>query len=192
MRTEADFAKDTIVMYRIKLMNLAIERFKALDDNTINRKILEVQKKSIDDYEWDLKCSQLKRNKQSDENDYEIQCRGCGIFICHTSNLRQLGTSYLVALEDFNGKINKKPHTKRANMGVLQKKFKMFCKHCPKDWGIIAEKDEIEFFVLKLDSLKFISSDDPRSAKTYKKWVDMPYKIKELATCDLEDMYKNT
>ncbi|XP_053407032.1 antiviral innate immune response receptor RIG-I-like isoform X1 [Mercenaria mercenaria] len=190
--TDAQFVKDKITLYRIKLMTGAVEEFKKLDQNSVNRQVLAVQKKLLDDHKWQLKTRELKRIKQSDAIDYGILCRKCDAFVCNASDVRKFDTSYMVALRGFGEKICKKEHTKRANMGALKKKYKMFCQTCPKDWGVIAVKDDIEYYVLKLENLKFVSSKDQEDVTTYKKWSEVPYKITELGIKDLSRMYDET
>ncbi|XP_060584942.1 antiviral innate immune response receptor RIG-I-like isoform X2 [Ruditapes philippinarum] len=192
--TNTQFDKDRVVMYRLKLMTWAVATFKGLDAKSIDRQVISLQKKMMEEYKWHLQTMELSKNRKSDAFDYEIHCKKCGTYICNTSNLRKFDTSYIVALQGFEEKIKREEHATRANMGVLKKKFKMFCMHCSKAWGVIGVKGDLEFYILKLENLKFIcqNTENDDAYETYKKWSSMPYKVKEISNCDLDRLYRQT
>ncbi|XP_060565541.1 antiviral innate immune response receptor RIG-I-like isoform X2 [Ruditapes philippinarum] len=187
--TDTQFDKDRVVMYRVKLMAWAVAFFNNLDAKSIERRILTAQKKIIDDYKWHLQTMELSYNRKSDVNDYEIHCKKCGKHICNTSNLRKLDTSYIVAMQGFEQKIRRVEHERSVSMGLLKKICRMFCTHCSKAWGVIAIKGDLEFYILKLENLKFIC-ENSNEYQTYKNWSSMPYKVTEIRNCDLERLYK--
>ncbi|XP_053407031.1 antiviral innate immune response receptor RIG-I-like isoform X2 [Mercenaria mercenaria] len=165
-------------VYRASLMTKAIKRFKEQSYDTICRKVLTFQREELRKYKNQVEVMNIKRSRQSSDHEYKVLCRDCSAYLCNTSDIRKCGSSFMVADENFQDKIRKRLHDSPSKFGTIQKQYKMKCNGCPLDLGIIGIKDGLECCILNIKALKFCSSVDG-GITTYKKWIDMPYRILE-------------
>lgn len=164
-------------------MYRALDKVKELDPKFVNMKVTAFQMEETHKYRFRKDIERFKKGRKSDE-DYEILCGRCNTFACYVSDVRQLGHDHIVIDKEFGDKINRKEHKRPKTYDGLHKKYKMFCKKCPLDWGIIGIRDGLDCWILKIQNFKF-RHRRTRGISTYKKWIDMPYNVPDIKLEDL-------
>lgn len=175
--------QERINTYKAAMMYRALNNVKQLDPKLVNMKVTGFQREETHKYRFKAEVEKLKKGRKSDE-DYEILCGRCNTPACFVSDVRQLGHDHIVIDRHFADKINRKEHKKPKTYDGLFKKYKMFCKKCPLDWGIIGIRDGLDCMILKIQNFKFRNLRT-RGISTYKKWIDMPYNVPEIRLEDL-------
>ncbi|XP_053406954.1 antiviral innate immune response receptor RIG-I-like isoform X2 [Mercenaria mercenaria] len=175
--------QERINAYKAAMMYRALKRVQELDPKYFSMKVTAFQKEETHKYRFKAEVEKLKKGRKSDE-DFEILCGRCNTFACYVSDVRQLGHDHIVIDKAFADKITRKEHKKPKTYDGLHKKYKMFCKKCPLDWGIIGIRDGLDCMILKIMNFKFRNLRT-RGVSTYKKWIDMPYNVPEIRLEDL-------
>ncbi|WAR20787.1 DDX58-like protein [Mya arenaria] len=183
--SEKQVEQEMVNAYKANLMYKAMDEFKRLNPKHIRYKIAIYQKEEMQKHRYKMEYEKAKKSKMS-EDDLEILCRRCNTKACQVSDIRKLGNGYLVLDKSFAKRISTKPHKSPKKYNGIEKKSKMFCKKCPLDWGIVAERDGIDLWILKIKCFKFRNL---RSAdvSAYKHWIEVPYDVPEMT---LEDIPK--
>ncbi|XP_060601139.1 antiviral innate immune response receptor RIG-I-like isoform X1 [Ruditapes philippinarum] len=175
--------QEMINTYKAAMMYRAMNTVKQLDPKFISMKVNAYQSEETHKYRFKAEVEKLKKGRKSDE-DYEILCGRCNTFACYVSDVRQLGHDHIVIDKNFADKITKTEHKKPKTYDGLHKKYKMFCKKCPIDWGIIGQRDCLDCMILKIINFKFRNLRT-HGVSTYKKWIDVPYAVPEIKLEDL-------
>ncbi|WAR20808.1 IFIH1-like protein [Mya arenaria] len=183
--SEKQVEQEMVNAYKANLMYKAMDEFKRLNPKHIQYKIAIYQKEEMQKHRYKMEYEKAKKSKMS-EDDLEILCRRCNTKACLVSDIRKLGHDHLVLDKSFANRITTKPHKSPKKYDGIEKKSKMFCKKCPLDWGIVAERDGVDLWILKIQCFKFRNM---RSAdvSAYKKWIEVPYAFPEM---NLEDIPK--
>ncbi|WAR21338.1 DDX58-like protein [Mya arenaria] len=177
--------KDIVNVYKANLMYKAMDTFKKLDEHELEHKLDFYQKEEVRKQinKQDL-LDAMKKCQSTD--DMELMCVKCSKYICHMSGVRALpNNQHFVIIEEFPDKIDRKANQKRERYDGIVKKGKMFCKSCGQDWGMIADRNGYDLFVLKLDSLLF-RQEDIDKIQDFQKWRFAP----KFTECTLEDIPK--
>ena len=182
------FERDKNNEIREVLMYKAIDKIYAMRKPERDQKILELQIKAK--AEKDIKVSsevirdELKRNRKQ-EGDYELRCLKCDNLAVYSSDIRVIKKAHHVVFDStFKSRVNFKPHSRPKKYDEWEKKDKIVCKHCNKDWGIKALFNGIPLCVLKPDPFIFIHPNNRRVP--YGKWKDVPFTMEEMSSKDLE------
>ncbi|XP_052772055.1 antiviral innate immune response receptor RIG-I-like isoform X2 [Mya arenaria] len=177
--------QEMVNAYKANMMYKAMDDFKRLNPKNIGYKVAIYQKEEMQKHRYKMEYEKAKKSKMS-EDDLEILCRRCNTKACLVSDIRKLGHDHLVLDKSFANRITTKPHKSPKKYDGIEKKSKMFCKKCPLDWGIVAERDGVDLWILKIQCFKFRNM---RSAdvSAYKKWIEVPYAVPEM---NLEDIPK--
>jgi hypothetical protein len=175
--------KEMINTYKAAMMYRAMNIVKQLDPKLIKLKVSAFQSEETHKYRFKAEVEKLKKGRKSDE-DYEILCGRCNTFACYVSDVRQLGYDHIVINKDFADKITRKEHNNPKTYDGLHIKYKMFCKKCPIDWGIIGLRDGLDCMILKIINFKFWNLRT-HGVSTYNKWIDVPYAVPEIKLEDL-------
>ncbi|XP_052773520.1 antiviral innate immune response receptor RIG-I-like [Mya arenaria] len=177
--------QEMVNAYKANMMYKAMDEFKRLNPKNIGYKVAIYQKEEMQKHRYKMEYEKAKKSKMS-EDDLEILCRRCNTKACLVSDIRKLGHDHLVLDKSFANRITTKPHKSPKKYDGIEKKSKMFCKKCPLDWGIVAERDGVDLWILKIQCFKFRNM---RSAdvSAYKKWIEVPYAVPEM---NLEDIPK--
>ena len=146
---------------------------------------------------------EMKRAKQrrewEDPSMVQLLCRKCKTNVCKGSDVYSYGNvsapHYIVPNKDFSQRYTvKEPKydeaEKKRNYGDMVKLYKMHCKKCSEDWGIIEWWKSLskEFPLLKAESFTFTYY---KATKTFKKWKSAPfqvnsyYEVEELEETDV-------
>ena len=190
MGNEKQVEQEIVNAYKANMMYKAMDMFKQLDPKNIEYKIQLFQKEEMQKYRYKVELDKAKQNRYSDDN-YELLCKRCNGLACYVSDVRKRGHDYLVIDPTLPAKITTKPHKTPKKYDGIEKKAKMFCKNCPNDWGIIAEKDGTDLRILKIISLKFRNMRT-HDVTTYKKWIDMPFNVPEIDDEDLVKLFNTS
>ncbi|WAR20791.1 IFIH1-like protein [Mya arenaria] len=177
--------QEMVNAYKANLMYKAMDEFKRLNPKTIGYKVAIYQREEMQKHRYKMEYEKANKSKMS-EDDLEILCRRCNTKVCHVSDIRKLGHDHLVLDKSFANRFTTKPHITPKKYDGIEKKSKMICKKCPMDWGIVAERDGVDLWILKIQCFKFRNM---RSAdvSAYKKWIEVPYAVPEMT---LEDIPK--
>lgn len=167
----------------------ALEDLKKIDQANIERKILFIQQENMTQNKMKEEFALLKKEKQEmmTNLDQDLLCARCGTLACALTDVRKMGHDHIVLNNEFEDKIMKKIHKNPILYGDVRKKYKMRCKKCPNDWGIVGEKGGIEYMILKIKKFKFKDHDHPGTISTYKNWNG--FSIPALSPEDLQKLY---
>lgn len=183
MGGEKQVDQEMVNAYKAAMMYRAMQRFKELQPKLIESKIALFQREEMQKHRSKVQLEMVKKSRRSDD-DFEILCKRCNTFACHLSDVRKRGHDHLVADKGFALRINTKPHGAPVKYDGIEKKAKMFCKKCPSDWGIVAEKDGIDIRILKIKMFKFRNMRT-QDITNYNKWIDVPYRVPDIDDEDL-------
>lgn len=187
MGNQKQVEQERINAYKANLMQKAMVMFEELDEKHKESKIQLFQREEMQKHRNRVELEKAKRSRHTGD-DFEILCRRCSKFACYVTDVRSRGHDYLVIDAGFKDRITTKPHKSPKKYDGIEKKSKMFCKGCPQDWGIIAEKDGADLRILKIISFKFRNLRT-QDITTYTKWINMPYNVPEITDNDLTKLY---
>ncbi|XP_053375268.1 antiviral innate immune response receptor RIG-I-like isoform X2 [Mercenaria mercenaria] len=187
MGSDKILEQERINAYKALMMSRALDEVCKLDPKQIAQKIVPFQKEEIHNYLSKKEANKYINSKKSSEDAYEILCGRCNTFVCDISDVRQMGHDRIVTDKTFEKRINKKEHKRPKTYNGIFKKYKMYCKKCPLDWGIIGIKDGLDCMTLKIINLKF-KNLRTGLASVYKNWNEMPYDVKKIDVADLPDL----
>lgn len=186
MGSEKVVEQEKVNAYKAAMMYPALNQVKQLDPKSVDMKVAQFQKEEIHKYRY--KVEKLKKAKKSEvqktDEDYAILCGRCRAFACNVSDVREMGTDHIVIDKSFADKITTREHKRQKTYNGLYKKYKMFCKKCPLDWGIIGIRDGLDCMILKIMNFKFRHLQT-KGITAYKKWIEMPYNVPEIELADL-------
>ena len=184
MGDEKMLNKERINAYKLAMMERALKLFLNIDTKVKEKKIDLQQGEIIDKYKMQREIDRANVRSKRADVDFEILCKRCKVLACHTSDIRLFNRQFFVIDKSFAEKIELKEHKKPSMFSGLYKKYKMYCKKCPMDWGIVSEYKGLPCRTLKLESfiLRNIQTGDSQS---YKKWYDVPVAIPEVKLEDL-------
>ncbi|KAH3746562.1 hypothetical protein DPMN_180971 [Dreissena polymorpha] len=139
MGDEKQLEQETINAYKADMMYKAIEELKKIDARGVEHKVKIFQTEEIRKY-WCKKDYESSKKSPRAKDDLEILCKQCSVVVCLVSEVRKIGSQHFVIAKDFPSKVTTKPHNYPKKFGVFEKKFKMYCKECPSDWRIVADR----------------------------------------------------
>ena len=175
---------ERINAYKLAMMQRALKLFYKVDPKLIETKINLYQQEEMNKFRMKKEDEKIKRERKSTEDDFEIRCRRCNVLACCTSDIRMVKDQYIVIDESFKDRIEIKPHKKPEKFDGFHKKFKMNCKKCPLDWGIVSTNKGLMCRTLKLKSFQLCNTKT-RVVTPYKKWEEVPTRIPEIEVEDL-------
>ena len=184
MGNEKMLNRERMNAYKLAMMERAMKLFLNMNPKVIERKISLEQLEIIRKYKMQRKIVKANLSRKSTDVNFEILCKGCGVLACYTSDIKLYDTQHFVIDRSFADKIDLKKHMRPARYHGIHKKYKMSCKNCPMDWGIVSEHKGLPCRTLKLKSfnLRNIQTGDSQS---YKKWDDVPVAIPKVQLEDL-------
>ncbi|XP_066113037.1 antiviral innate immune response receptor RIG-I isoform X1 [Saccopteryx bilineata] len=175
--------KEKINLYKEKMMNDCILKLQTWDEAIFKEKIHQIQihEKLIRDHQG--KAAQPVLDKKIKK----FLCRKCKTFACYTADIRVMEECHYTVVGDaFEKCFVKKLHPKPKDVGIFQKKAKIFCarQDCLHDWGIHVKYKTFEIPIIKIES--FVVEDIATGAqRIYAKWRDFPF---EKIPFDPEEM----
>ena len=179
-----DFDKDRLSAYKELMMQGAMQEFDNLMKADIEIKVKLYQKEEMQKYTSKLEAAMAKQRKKTNIRDYKMCCKKCNTHACFISDVRKYKVQHFVIDKDFVNKIDIKKRNKPTTADGFQINRQMRCKKCPLSWGVIADKDGLDCRILKLDNFKLINMATG-AVEIYKKWIDVPYKVREVDVNDL-------
>ncbi|XP_053375270.1 antiviral innate immune response receptor RIG-I-like [Mercenaria mercenaria] len=182
MGSENILEQERINAYKALMMTRALDEVCKLDPKLIAQKIVPFQKEEIQKTRFKKEAKNYINSKKSSEDAYEILCGRCNTFVCDISDVRQMGNDRIVTDKTFEEGINKKKHKKPKTYDGIFKKYKMYCKKCPQDWGIIGIKDGLDCMTLKMKKLKF------KNLRTGRLSEYEPYDVQKIGVAELSDI----
>ncbi|XP_036117415.1 antiviral innate immune response receptor RIG-I [Molossus molossus] len=164
--------KEKINIYKEKMMNDSISSLQTWDEAVFKKKIHQIQthEKLIRDCKGKVEPVLDKKNKK-------LLCRKCKAFACYTADIRVIEESHYTVVGDaFRERFVSKSHPKPKNVGIFEKKAKIFCarQDCSHDWGIHVKYKTFEIPVIKIES--FVVEDVATgNQRLYAKWKEFHF-----------------
>ncbi|KAL4232265.1 Caspase recruitment domain [Mactra antiquata] len=189
MADEKLLEQDRINAYKAAMMNRALKRVKLLQPRYIETKVKGFQTDEMSKYRFKVATEDYKKARKSEE-DHDILCGRCTIFGCFVSDVRQMNSNYVVIDKEFPDKVTRREHRRPKTYDGLHKKFKMYCKKCGLDWGIIGICKGLECHILKIENMVF-RNHRTREKNVYRKWDDQPYRVPKITPDDIPNMLGN-
>ena len=123
----------------------------------------------------------LKRDMKSQDNCHvELLCKGCDTVICELADVRVVGESHHVVIDDkINERCIKRGPSSPITKGDIQIGKKVFCATCEKEWGVMMKwpHNGMHYPAIKC---KFVLFRHPSSEKQYyKQWKSIPFTIEK-------------
>ena len=82
-------------------------------------------------------------------------------------------------------------HPKPKTIDGIVMNEKIYCKMCHEDWGVAALISGVEWMCIKIGSFVLEFPDPNPERRTYKKWKELPFRIKEATVNELLQQAKN-
>nr|WEG21295.1 RIG-I [Anguilla anguilla] len=178
---------------RIEKEKLNILREKIVEKAIANlRQSKESMQAKIDTFQREDKRIRDHANSMPERprtnGNFELLCAKCKRFACFSDDLRvgHEGSHHIVVERSIFNRCERSPHPNPRRFGQLEKKMKMFCKHCKNDWGIVATYMNIEDMpVIKIDS--FVAQNCVTNVQHYfRKWKDVTFAIRRFDIADIK------
>ena len=170
-----------------KLANLAIPLLSLVD---LSDMLLMAQKKIIQKRRQKELAAQLHR-KRWNASEVELLCNKCKTVACKGSDVFTYGVGveshYVVPDTEFEEQFVKRVHTKPDATLSMVKVYKIACKRCNNDWGIIArwtKQGVLTFPVLKCRQFTFQCRGNMES---FKQWKLVPFQVQPLFDTDSDE-----
>nr|ATW00980.1 DEAD box polypeptide 58 [Desmodus rotundus] len=164
--------KEKMNMCKEKMMNNSILNLQTWDEAVFKEKIRQIQI-----HEKLIRDNQGKAEPVLDKENKKLLCRKCKAFACYTANIRVIEECHYTVVGDaFRECFVTKSHPKPKNVGIFEKKAKIFCgrQDCSHDWGIYVRYKTFDIPVIKIES--FVVEDIATGAQTlYAKWRDFHF-----------------
>ncbi|XP_054438908.1 antiviral innate immune response receptor RIG-I [Pteronotus mesoamericanus] len=175
--------KEKINIYKEKMMNDSILSLQTWDEAVFKEKIQKIQ---ID--EKFIRDSQGKVEPVLDKENKKLLCKKCKAFACYTADIRVIeDCHYTVVGDAFRERFVTKSHPRPKNVGIFEKKAKIFCgrQDCSHDWGIYVKYRAFEIPVIKIES--FVVEDIATGSQTlYSKWRDFHFEKLPFHPADVQ------
>ncbi|XP_036891641.1 antiviral innate immune response receptor RIG-I [Sturnira hondurensis] len=164
--------KEKMNMCKEKMMNNSILSLQTWDEAVFKKKIRQIQI-----HEKLIRDSQGKAEPVLDKKNKKLLCRKCKAFACCTADIRVIEECHYTVVEDaFRKRFVTGSHPKPKNVGLFEKKAKIFCgrQDCSHDWGIYVRYKTFDIPLIKIES--FVVEDIATGAQTlYAKWRDFHF-----------------
>ena len=172
---------------RLKLADKATERLQDLsrDHSLFSHILVQRQTEILDNHHRKEQVAAQQHREWPDSSKVKVLCKYCKSEACRGSDVFMFGSiaspHYVVPRKDFDRLYDKIRKIEEADniYGGLVKLYKMQCKNCKKDWGIIGWWKDVgaELPVLKGKSFTLQYGDQTRPLQQWKKvpFEIMPY-----------------
>lgn len=169
---------------KLKMADRATERLHEISQDSLmfSHILQEKQKDIIERHQRNEQAAGLQHKEWPDSSKVKLLCKNCKTEACRGSDVYMFGSiaspNYVVPRKDFERCYEKKRKIEEADniYGGLVKLYKMLCKVCKKDWGIIGWWKDIgmELPVLKGKSFTLQYED---KTKPLQQWKKAPFEI---------------
>lgn len=171
--------RDTINMQKAAMMYRALEMLKKIDPPERKSRILEYQRQDMSS-EAIKQLSKDMHEAEKPKIEFRLKCYKCQTVAVEGDKIRKYGVHHAVTDVTIFDRIKKQPLRRTNTFDNMTRHSKMFCKNCPKDWGVIFIIDDQEIPVIKSDPFVFESTIYNHRDQRYKKWKDVPYHIEPI------------
>lgn len=121
-----------------------------------------------------------KELKTQDGCQVELLCKGCDNVICKLTDVRVVGESHHVVIDDnINERCIKRGPSTLISKGEIEIGQKVFCAACEKEWGVMMKwpHNGMHYPAIKC---KFVLFRQPNGVKCqYKQWKVIPFTIEK-------------
>ncbi|KAL4219703.1 Caspase recruitment domain [Mactra antiquata] len=176
--------QDRINAYKVSMMYRALKKIDDLETRYIRMKTKLFQKEEINKYHYKVNTENFKKLRKSDD-DHDILCGRCNIFLCYVSNVREMGSHNVVIDQDFPNKVYRREHKKTTYFGGVHNKYMIYCNDCGHELGIVGIYNGLDHHLLKIRNMKF-RNHLTQEIHVYKKWLDLPYRVVPYTPADLQ------
>eukprot|EP00731_Ephydatia_muelleri_P008623 Em0004g961a len=174
---------------KLKLADRATERLHDISrDSLMFSHILEEkQREIIERHQRNEQVASLQHKEWPDSSKVKLLCKNCKIEACRGSDVYMFGSSaspnYVVPRKDFERCYEKIRKIEEADniYGGLVKLYKMLCRECKKDWGIIGWWKDVGLELPVLKGKSFTLQYDDKT-KPLQQWKKAPFEILPYAT----------
>ncbi|XP_041102623.1 antiviral innate immune response receptor RIG-I-like [Polyodon spathula] len=170
--------KEQINMLQEKVMYDAIQTVQNIEPGVFLAKVRNVQKRQKKQRDLERR---MAPEKKKEETLFLLQCAKCRQHACKSDEIRVIQNNHRVVISKaFRSLCNIQPHPKPQVCDVLEKKSKIFCGKCNRDWGILALCMGLDNLpVLKVSGFTFVNLRTGQR-KPVVKWQDFPGLIKDF------------
>ncbi|KAK1174279.1 antiviral innate immune response receptor RIG-I-like [Acipenser oxyrinchus oxyrinchus] len=170
--------KEQINMLQEKVMYDAIQTVQNIETDVFLAKVRNIQKRQKKQRDLERR---MAPGKKKEETPFLLQCGKCRQHACKTDEIRVIQNNHRVVISKaFLSLCNIQPHPKPQVCDVLEKKSKIFCGSCNRDWGILASCMGLDNLpVLKVSGFTFVNLRTGQR-KSVMKWQDFPGLIKDF------------
>ncbi|KAL4232865.1 Dicer-2 [Mactra antiquata] len=176
--------QDRINAYKVSMMYRALKKIDDLETKYIRMKTKLFQKEEINKYHYKVNTENFKKLRKSDD-DHDILCGRCNIFLCYVSNVREMGSHNVVIDQDFPNKVYRREHKKTTYFDGMHNKYMIYCNVCGHELGIVGIYNGLDHHLLKIRNMKF-RNHLTQEIHVYKKWLDLPYRVVPYTPADLQ------
>ncbi|XP_058862537.1 antiviral innate immune response receptor RIG-I-like [Acipenser ruthenus] len=170
--------KEQINMLQEKVMYDAIQTAQNIETDVFLAKVRNVQKRQKKQRDLERR---MAPEKKKEDITFLLQCGKCRQNACKSDEIRVIQNNHRVVISKaFLPLCNIQPHPKPQVCDVLEKKSKIFCRTCNRDWGILASCMGLDNLpVLKISGFTFVNLRTGQR-KSVVKWQDFPGLLKDF------------
>ncbi|KAH3710610.1 hypothetical protein DPMN_070099 [Dreissena polymorpha] len=175
--------RDEVNIYKVNIMYRAMKQILQMDSTTFRRNLQDNQRHELKYH--DPQHEEPKKRKLTCDDDFTVSCHRCNAVLCQASDIHKLeNNQHFVVDQSFPGRVKLVEHTAQQRYAGILKRYKMHCKSCPLDWGIVAESGKYLLYIIKLENLKF-KNNRTEAISFYRKWGEVPF---DFPQHDLNDI----
>ena len=145
--------------------------------------LLMESKQCRDKHDRETKQQQKREIVQGNRGEVFNFCCGMCAKIAFQSSVVAVyrGSLFLVLDPRFTQQIRMKPHPKPKKLGQDTTIIaKMFCEKCEHDWGSLARVQNSYYPSIKIAQFSLVSARTGSKGRTYRKWKNAPFEVKNL------------
>ncbi|KAL9989319.1 hypothetical protein ACROYT_G003856 [Oculina patagonica] len=172
--------------FRESLMIEALSNVQSMDPRSFTQQVKAIQQKNFQERYYKKHLTATRKSVHL-PGDVTFHCRKCNVEACQAHDIRTIKESHFVVINsDFRDfKVHTKKLSNPRTIDDIVFNKKIFCKQCHEDWGVTALINGVEWMCIKIRSfvLEFPGPNPQR--RTFKKWKDLPFGIKEASSDEL-------
>jgi len=188
--TERKIGQDFINYLKEGMMGEALKSISAMPSREFEDKVKTYQILDLEERRR-IKCAEAARSKmmrQRAKEFYILRCSKCNNYACSHEDLRIANDAHrMVINREFAERYDFYESPQKKYFDGFQKKGKIYCKKCGRDWGVIFHYKECDIPVLKNQgfAITFKNDENMEERLTTQRWKDIPIAVKEIRPDDL-------
>ncbi|KAM3607903.1 uncharacterized protein V6R79_015953 [Siganus canaliculatus] len=172
--------KECVNEYRTKMMNKAIEKIRALDQDEYDKRIIDFQWQAIMENSVRDKKKKQKDVRSRSPADVKFTCRGCNQLVCGGEDIEIIEDMHRVNLtQQFRELfILRENTTLQERLLDYETNGFIACKHCGQRWGSMMFYRGIECPCLHVKN--FVVTLSEKTMNKCTKWSELPIKFADF------------